>query len=63
MTIFHQLGEHITSIISMAWYFTTRSDGMWENASQGIARHAAEMALPGGNRHAYRGEHSLVGAP
>src|SRR5262245_41945936 len=27
--IFHQVGERITSIISIVWYFTTKSDGIW----------------------------------
>src|SRR5712691_11411917 len=27
--LFHQIGERITLIISIAWYFTTKSDGIW----------------------------------
>src|SRR5215813_14126347 len=28
--LFHQIGEIITAIISMAWHFTTKSDGIWD---------------------------------
>src|SRR5712664_2259359 len=27
--LFHQIGEGIISIISIAWYFTTKSGGVW----------------------------------
>ena len=28
--LFRQIGERITSIISIAWYFTTKSGGIWK---------------------------------
>src|SRR5216683_5894972 len=44
--LFHQIGERITLIISIAWYFTTKSDGIW------AARGDAPMTpIPGITRY------------
>jgi hypothetical protein len=33
-----QIGEEITSTISMVWYFTTKSGGIWKIPQSVIAR-------------------------